>query len=223
MYSRDSRWFVILFLAACLTWGSAVSALAQQPPEETVKSFTVADGFEATLFASEPMISNPITIDVDTQGRVWVTEGVHYRRARKNPPIDRIKVLEDTDGDGRADKMTIFTGDLNAAMGVCVAGDKIYVPESPNIYVYEDKDGDLKPDGPRQLFLTGFGGENHDHGVHSLVFGPDQKLYMTQGDTGFDVTGPDGTHIQISMGRDDSLRAGRNTIGGHCSQFSQSV
>ncbi len=175
-------------------------ASAQQPAEETVKSFTLADGFEATLFAAEPMISNPITIDVDTQGRVWVTEGVYYRRARKIPPIDKIKVLEDTDGDGRADKMTVFTSDLNAAMGVCVAGDKVYVPESPNIYVYEDKDGDLKADGPRKLFLTGFGGENHDHGVHSLVFGPDHKLYMTQGDTGFDVTGLDGKHIKFQWG-----------------------
>lgn len=173
---------------------------AQQPAEETVKSFTLADGLEATLFAAEPMISNPITIDVDTFGRVWVTEGVNYRRARKIPPVDKIKVLEDTDGDGRADKMTVFTSDLNCAMGICVAGDKIYVPESPNIYVYEDKDGDLKPDGPRQVLLTGFGGENHDHGVHSLVFGPDQKLYMTQGDTGFNVTGPDGKNIQFKWG-----------------------
>ena len=179
---------------------ATLPVVAQQPAEETVKSFTVADGFEATLFATEPMISNPITIDVDTQGRVWVTEGVNYRRAQKNPPIDTIKVLEDTDGDGRADKMTVFTADLNCAMGVCVAGDKIYVPESPNIYVYEDADGDLKPDGPRKLFLTGFGGQNHDHGVHSLVFGPDHKLYMTQGDTGFDVTGPDGKQIKFQWG-----------------------
>ena len=69
--------------------------------------------------------------------------------------------------------MTVFTSDLNAAMGVCVAGSKVYVPESPHLYVYEDKDGDLKPDGPRTTLLTGFGPGNHDHGLHSQVFGPD--------------------------------------------------
>jgi len=196
--SRPGDSLALALLLAAVT--TPAVCFAQQSADETVKSFTIAEGFQATLFASEPMISNPITMDVDTQGRVWVTEGMHYRRARKTPDIDKIKVLEDTDGDGRADKMTVFTSDLNAAMGVCVAGDKIYVPESPNIYVYEDADGDLKPDGPRKVFLTGFGGENHDHGVHSLIFGPDHKLYMTQGDSGYDVTGPDGKRIKFNWG-----------------------
>lgn len=193
----------ILRVAVCtvlLLCAMSPVAFAQLKPAETVQSFNVPEGFEISLFASEPMISNPIAVDVDTYGRVWVTEGVDYRRAKKNPPVDKIKVLEDTDGDGRADKVTVFTSDLNAAMGICVAGSKIYVPESPNLYVYEDKDGDLKPDGPRQTLLTGFGGFNHDHGVHSQVFGPDHKLYMTNGDTGFDVTGPDGSHIQFQWG-----------------------
>lgn len=115
-------------------------------------------------------------------------------------PNDKIKVLEDTDGDGVADKVTVFCSDLNAAMGVCVAGSKVYVPESPNLYVYTDANGDLVADGPRQLLLTGFGGKNHDHGVHSQVFGPDHKLYMTNGDTSYDVTGPDGRRIQYKWG-----------------------
>ena len=126
--------------------------------------------------------------------------GVNYRRNVANPPDNKLKVLEDTNGDGVADKMTVFTSDLNAAMGVCVAGSKIYVPESPNLYVYEDANNDLKPDGPRKVLLTGFGGQNHDHGVHSQVFGPDHKLYMTNGDTGYNVTGPDGKRIQFKWG-----------------------
>ena len=177
-----------------------VAALAQKEPQETVNSLTTADGFEIRLFAAEPMIANPIAIDVDTYGRVWVTEGTKYRQNVGNPPDDKIKVLEDTDGDGVADKVTVFTSDLNAALGICVAGSKIYVPESPNLYVYEDKDNDLKPDGPRQIFLKGFGGQNHDHGVHSQVFGPDHKLYMTNGDTSYDVTGPDGKRIKYQWG-----------------------
>src|SRR5579862_1139091 len=175
-------------------------ASAQKPPQETIESISSADGFEVKLFAAEPMIVNPIAVDVDTYGRVWVTEGTKYRRNVSDPPDDKIKVLEDTDGDGVADKMTVFTSDLNAAMGVCVAGSTIYVPESPNLYVYEDKNNDLVPDGPRQVLLTGFGGKNHDHGVHSQVFGPDHKLYMNNGDTGYNVTGPDGRNIKFQWG-----------------------
>lgn len=188
---------VLPFIGTALTHREAA---AQKSPQETVAGFTAAEGMEVKLFASEPMIVNPIAIDVDTYGRVWVTEGVKYRRNVANPPDDKIKVLEDTDGDGVADKMTVFTSDLNAAMGICVAGSKIYVPESPNLYVYEDANNDLKPDGPRKILLKGFGGQNHDHGVHSQIFGPDHKLYMTNGDTGYNVTGPDGRNIQFKWG-----------------------
>lgn len=183
-----------------LGWLVSSSAVAQKTPPETIASISAVEGFEVKLFAAEPMIVNPIAVDVDTYGRVWVTEGTKYRRNVSNPPDDKIKVLEDTDGDGVADKMTVFTSDLNAAMGVCVAGSKIYVPESPNLYVYEDKNNDLVPDGPRKVLLTGFGGANHDHGVHSQVFGPDHKLYMTNGDTGYNVTGPDGKNIKFQWG-----------------------
>lgn len=199
-----SRIAAKVFLGICASLPAVVyfssPAFAQKAPKETVESFTVADGFEVKLFASEPMIVNPIALDIDTKGRVWVTEGVNYRRNVNNPPDNKLKVLEDTDGDGVADKVTVFASDLNAAMGVCVAGTKIYVPESPNLYVYEDKDGDLKPDGPRTTLLTGFGGKNHDHGVHSQMFGPDHKLYMTNGDSGYDLTGPDGKKIQFRWG-----------------------
>jgi putative membrane-bound dehydrogenase-like protein len=193
-----TKWLICGVLAAVL--GTGTASFAQKPPQESIAAMSAADGFEIKLFATEPMVVNPIAIDVDTYGRVWVTEGTKYRRNVANPPDDKIKVLEDTDGDGVADKMTVFTSDLNAAMGICVAGSKIYVPESPNLYVYEDADNDLKPDGPRKTLLTGFGGQNHDHGLHSQVFGPDHKLYMTNGDSGYDVTGPDGRHIKFRWG-----------------------
>src|SRR5579872_2546477 len=199
-HGRRVRRFLGAAAVLSLAWLASSRAVAQKTPAETIASISAVDGFEVKLFASEPMIVNPIAVDVDTYGRVWVTEGTKYRRNVSNPPDDKIKVLEDTDGDGVADKVTVFTSDLNAAMGVCVAGSKIYVPESPNLYVYEDNDNDLVPDGPRQVLLTGFGGNNHDHGVHSLVFGPDHKLYMTNGDTGYDVQGPDGRTIKFQWG-----------------------
>jgi putative membrane-bound dehydrogenase-like protein len=177
-----------------------LSASAQLPPEEALSHLRPADGIEVSLFASEDMITNPSAIDVDTHGRVWVAEIQHYRRAAKDPPADRIKVLEDTDGDGRADKMTVFAEGLFCPMSVCVAGSKVYVATSPDLWVYDDADGDLKADGPPTKLLTGFGGFNHDHGAHSLVLGPDHKWWMSHGDGGFNVTGTDDTRIQFQWG-----------------------
>lgn len=159
-----------------------------------------AEGFNVELFAAEPMLINPTSMDVDHKGRVWIAEAVNYRRKNFNRPIlrpegDRIVVLIDKDGDGKADEsVTFYQGvDLYGPLGVCVApypdgkGQKVFVCQSPDILVFEDKDGDLKADGPPVKFLTGFGGFDHDHGVHGINIGPDGKLYFTVGDAG--VTG----------------------------------
>ena len=176
------------------------AARAQQSPEAELKSLQAADGLELSLFASEPLITNPAAIDVDTHGRVWVAEIQWYRAAAKAPPSDKIKVLEDTDGDGRADRAVVFAEGLFCPMSICVAGPKVYVATSPDLWVYEDKDGDLRADGPPQKVLTGFKGHNHDHGAHSLVLGPDHKWWMSHGDAGFDVTGTDGSRVDYKWG-----------------------
>lgn len=180
-------------LAVC--WAPAYG---QKSPEEELKALQVPPGVEISLFASEPMITNPAAIDVDTHGRVWVAEIQNYRKAQN--PVEKIKVLEDTDGDGKADKVTVFTDEVFAPMSICVAGDKVYVATSPDLWVYEDKNGDLQADGPPKKLLTGFGGKNHDHGAHSLVLGPDHKWWMSHGDGGFDVTGTDGSQIKFRFG-----------------------
>ena len=120
-------------------------ARAQRSPEEELKSLQVPEGLALSLFASEPLITNPAAIDVDTHGRVWVAEIQWYRAAAKQPPADKIKVLEDTDGDGRADRVVVFAEGLFCPMSICVAGSKVYVATSPDLWVYEDKDGDLRP------------------------------------------------------------------------------
>ena len=178
----------------------AGNAYAQLSPEDELKELQPAKGFDISLFASEPMITNPSAIDVDTHGRVWVAEIQWYRAAAKMPPADKIKVLEDTDGDGRADRVTVFAEGLTCPMSICVAGDKVFVATSPDLWVYEDKDGDLKADGPPQKVLTGFRGRNDDHGAHSLVLGPDHKWWMSHGDSGFKVAGTDGSKIEYRWG-----------------------
>ncbi|MDB5312825.1 MAG: hypothetical protein JWO38_7027 [Gemmataceae bacterium] len=188
-----NRWLVSLAPLVLL----AAPASAQVPPDKCLATMKPADGFQVELFAHEPMLINPTSIDVDHKGRVWVAEAVNYRRVNFNRPIlrpegDRIVVLVDKDGDGKADEaVTFYQGkDLYGPLGVCVApyadgkGQKVFVCQSPDILVFEDKDGDLKADGPPKKFLTGFRGFDHDHGVHGINIGPDGTLYFTVGDAG---------------------------------------
>ncbi len=189
----------ILIACGVVSWSTTL-ALGQLSPEAELKTLRAAPEFEVSLFASEPLITNPAAIDVDSHGRVWVAEIQWYRGGAKNPPADKIKVLEDTDGDGRADKATVFADGVFAPMSICVAGTRVFVATSPDLWMYEDKDGDLKADGPPQKLLTGFGGHNHDHGAHSLVLGPDHKWWMSHGDAGFDVRGTDDSRVKFQWG-----------------------
>ncbi|MFT7420733.1 MAG: putative membrane-bound dehydrogenase-like protein [Arcticibacterium sp.] len=145
---------------------------------------------ELTLFASEPMMTNPTNMDIDARGRVWICEGYNYRN-RLNPDNDykgkgdRILILEDTDGDGKADKTTVFYQgeDINSALGIGVFGNRVIVSRSPYVFVFTDEDGDDIPDKKEVLF-EGIGGEDHDHGMHAFTFGPDGKFYFNYGNAG---------------------------------------
>ena len=183
-----------------LVFVATSTVVAQLSPEAELATLKAEPPLEVSLFACEPLVTNPAAIDVDTHGRVWVAEIEWYRSGAKTPPADKIKVLEDTDGDGRADKVTVFAEGLFAPMSICVAGDRVFVATSPDLWVFEDKNGDLKADGLPKKLLTGFQGYNHDHGAHSLVLGPDHCWWMSHGDTGFDVHGTDGSHVQFQWG-----------------------
>src|SRR5436305_264699 len=126
-----------LALAAAAALGVAslltAPARAQMKPDETVKTLKTPDGLEVTLFASEPGMVNPTDMDIDANGRVWVLEAANYRASKARPEGDRIMILEDTDGDGKADSYKVFYQDpsLFAPLGICVLGDKVYVAQSP--------------------------------------------------------------------------------------------
>jgi putative membrane-bound dehydrogenase-like protein len=154
-----------------------------------VAGLTVADGLETTLFASEPTLTNPTNIDVDHLGRVWVCEAYNYRPAINNNPThsegDRILILEDTDGDGKSDKTTVFYQgkELNAPLGIWVMGNDVIVSQSPYVWKFTDLDGDGKAD-KKEVIFEGIGGEQHDHGMHAFTLGPDGKLYFNFGNSG---------------------------------------
>src|SRR5690625_4696572 len=155
-----------------------------------ISHLNLPDDLEATLWAASPQFHNPTNIDVDERGRVWVTEAVDYRLFNNDPTIahgagDRIVILEDKDGDGVAESSKVFVQDedLVAPLGIAVIGNKVFVSCSPSLIVYTDEDGDDVPD-KKEVFLTGFGGFDHDHGLHAMIAGPDGRYYFNTGNAG---------------------------------------
>src|SRR6478672_1704679 len=172
---------VIIVLTGC-TSSPGISETGLFLPED----------LEATLWAESPMFYNPTNMDVDSKGRIWVTEAVNYRNFNNDSTKflhhaqgDRIIILEDTDGDGKADSSKVFVEDrdLLSPVGIAVIGNKVVVSCSPNLIVYTDENGDDKPD-KKEILLTGFGGKDHDHSLHSVTAGPDGNWYFNVGNAG---------------------------------------
>ena len=184
------RFATLLVLTICsslLFHCSNQSPENEHSPANSLSDLKVHDGLEVTLFASEPMFSNPTNMDIDAKGRVWVCEAYNYRNQYnpKNPVKaegDRIMILEDTDGDGKADKHKVFYQgtDINAALGISVLGNRVIVSCSPNVFVFTDDDGDDVADR-KEILFQGVQGVQHDHAVHAFTFGHDGKLYFTMG------------------------------------------
>jgi len=179
----------------------------KRDPKYAVGSLNVASGLEATLFAAEPMLTNPTNIDVDARGRVWVCEAYNYRPAITGNPThkegDRIVILEDTNQDGKADVSKVFYQDpsIESPLGIWVQGNRVIVSDSPNVWVLTDDNGDDKADR-KELLFTGIGGEQHDHGMHTFVFGPDGKWYFNFGNEGRQLMDKDGKPvIDIATGK----------------------
>ena len=165
--------------------------------------FTVPEGFEVTVWATSPQIFNPTNIDFDERGRMYVAEGVNYRsKAGRRKEGDRIMVLEDTTGAGKADKVTVFTQEENlvSPLGVAHIDGKIVVSQPPDLLVYTDAndDGVFDPKvDKREVLLTGFNGRNHDHSLHSATFGPDGQWNFNQGNTCAQFTDKSGKTFRI--------------------------
>jgi putative membrane-bound dehydrogenase-like protein len=194
-------------------------------PEHALKGLTVAKGLEATLFASEPMISNPTSIDIDDRGRVWVCDSYNYRPGQTGPRKsnqeklagDRILILEDTNGDGKADKSTVFYQgpELNAPLGILVMGNKALVSQSPYVWLFTDTDGDDKAD-KKEIIFRGIRGVQHDHGVHAFVFGPDGKFYFNFGNEGRQLQSGRGLRLQDKWERPFNFRQFRQGLVFRC-------
>lgn len=176
-------------------------------PDEAAARMTVADGFEVRLVASEPLVRQPVAIEFDDRGRLWVIqylqypnpEGLQrvevdrysrtkYDRIPEPPPhgprgADRITILEDTDGDGRMDRGRDFVDGLNLATGIAFGHGGVFVLNVPYLLFYPDRDRDDVPDSDPEVCVAGFGMEDAHSVANSLTWGPDGWLYGCQGST----------------------------------------
>lgn len=124
-------------------------------PQEAIAKMTVPEGFTVELVASEPDLVNPVAMTFDEKGRIWVAESLEYPRKQPGKGQDRIKILEDTDGDGKADKFTVFAEGLNIPSGIAVGHGGVWVANAPDILFYPDADRDGKADGEPEVVVTG--------------------------------------------------------------------
>lgn len=223
-------------LAVCALLTCTAAALAQrefgfdntkpsgQPyldPQETVKRFKVADGFEVTLAAGEPAMTNPIACTFDERGRLWIVECFEYpkRTPRGKAPRERIKVLESTKQDGVFDKVTVFAegkdfpvpeerrraglGAFDLASGIEVGHGGVFLGAPPYLWHLKDTTGDGKADR-FEVLLKGFGSQDTHETLNTFNWGPDGRLYGLHGV--FTQSEVNGVKMNAAVWRYDYLR-----------------
>ncbi|MEO9892810.1 PVC-type heme-binding CxxCH protein [Aurantibacter sp.] len=159
-------------------------------PEASAKLIQVPVEFNLELFASEPDIINPIAMNWDEKGRLWVIETVDYPntvRDKNGIGDDKVKILEDTDNDGKADKVTIFAENLNIPTSFAFYDGGIIVSQAPHFLFLKDTDGDDKAD-IREIAIDGWGTYDTHAGPSNLQYGIDNNLYGVVGYSGFEGT-----------------------------------
>ncbi|WZO99938.1 c-type cytochrome [Isosphaeraceae bacterium EP7] len=188
MIKRTHPSGLCLTLALACGLLAATTAHAQRPPFEIPnpdpeierKSFQVADGFEVNLFAGDPLLAKPIQMNFDAKGRLWIASSEVYPQIQPGQTAnDKVLILEDKDGDGKADTTTVFADGLLIPTGVEPGDGGAYVANSTELLYMKDTDGDGKAD-VRKVVLSGFGTEDTHHILHTLRWGFDGRLNMSQ-------------------------------------------
>lgn len=153
---------------------SAVAKFAPQPKPD----FTLADGLEIALWAENPLLFKPTQINFDAKGRLWVASSEVYPQVEPGQTAnDKILILEDTTGDGKADKSTVFADGLLIPTGLEPGDGGVYVAQSTELLHFRETPGGKVE---RRTVLSGFGTEDTHHNLHTLRWGPDGRLYMSQ-------------------------------------------
>jgi len=205
---RSSYFFILCLLVSTVVHAQNPFLTTVRPsdpltPTEEQKTFTLPDGFEIQLFASEPDINKPLNMAFDDRGRLWITNTLEYPHPvlDGSKPRDNIKILEDTNGDGHADKITTFADGLNIPMGIYPYKDGVIVFSIPYIWHLQDTNGDGTADVRTKLYGP-MGFEKDTHGLNNAFRrGFDGWLYACHGfnnETAF--AGRDGHEIKMQSG-----------------------
>ena len=168
-------------LGVLLTAAASVGCGPTGPPysaNEALGTFEIEAGFQIELFAHEPDITDPVAMEFDEYSRIYVVESPGYP-LETGEPLGRVKLLEDTDGDGLPDRSTLFADQLTMPTGVMRWKDGILVTDAPNIWYFEDTDQDGRAD-ERRVVLTGFAFTNPQHTVNTPIYGLDNWIYLAQ-------------------------------------------
>ena len=152
---------------------------------ESIGKFDLMDGFKIEMFASEsdfPDLKNPINMAFDNQGRLWVCVSPAYPAYKPGDarPNDKLIIFEDTDGDGKADKQTVFADGLNLPMGFELAHNGVYVAQQPNLVFLQDLDGDGKAD-KHEVIARGFDPHDSHHSIGAFCADPLGGIYLSEG------------------------------------------
>jgi len=187
------RWLPVLCLVSVLSLTAAEPTPGPLPADRAAKDMVLPDGFRAQVFAAEPDVVQPVSFTLDSRGRVWVAEALNYG-TWKETGKDRITILEDTDGDGKADKRTVFYEGFNYITGLEVGFGGVWVVSPPRMFFIPDRDGDDKPDAEPTVLFDGFGYKESRHNlVNGFTWGPDGWLYFGHGRTTPSDVGKPGT------------------------------
>ncbi|HAM70071.1 MAG TPA: hypothetical protein DCM86_00315 [Verrucomicrobiales bacterium] len=151
-------------------------------PEAAAREATAPAGFSVKLFAGEPDVKQPIAFAIDDRGRLWVAEGYTYpRKAPEGQGKDRILIFEDTDGDHKFDKRTVFIEGLNLVSGLALGFGGVWVGAAPQMLFIPDRNHDDKPDGPPEVVLDGWAYQDTHETLNTFTWGPDGWLYGCHG------------------------------------------
>ena len=183
-------------------------------PHDAEKTFRTLHGFQMQLLAAEPLVTDPVALEYDENGLAWVVEMRDYPYTDKSTdepnverttdaPLGRIRILEDTDGDGRFDRSDVFAEDLSWPTGIALWKGGCYVTATPDVWYLKDTDGDRKADVRRRVF-TGFRKLNVQGVINNLRWGLDHKLYAAGASNGGEITKPDDPAFKkVAFGKAD--------------------